>query len=264
LRGKPKDARSTDAHVAAHQLRCPYCVALSRWPPRGDRRRSIDYGVLACAACAYPSSTHPPRHLADEVSSASAPSNVTTQGSVAQCWICLRSATRCSTCCGRTPPRRSHAPSARCCLTRGRLLRAPLRRPDFVVADAVTRGSARLDVRRHEAHGRVRRLRAPHGHALGVVEAHQDVTPTLLDRSFWRLWSRGGSCTRADVICCDASAPLPCRRAVPRWPSATMRCTTSGATASHVRTAPVTAWAGAVVITHAHSALGENATAATR
>jgi hypothetical protein len=137
--------------------------------------------------------------------------------------------------------------------------------PTFVVADAITRTVAACV----ELPPRTRFVDVCGGCGhlsttlAGLAADRPGVTPTLLDRSFWRLWlARRFLAPTADVVCCDANVPLPlatgcaslsvCNDAVHYvWGK---RLITS-------ELHRITSWSGAVVVTHAHSVLGDNASA---
>jgi SAM-dependent methyltransferase len=137
--------------------------------------------------------------------------------------------------------------------------------PTFVVAESVTRTVAsRLEL---PPRTRFVDVCGGCGHLsttlAGLAADWPGTTPTLLDRSFWRLWlAQRFLAPTADVVCCDANVPLPlatgcaslsvCNDAIHYvWGK---RLITS-------ELQRVTSWCGAVVVTHAHSVLGDNATA---
>jgi uncharacterized protein YbaR (Trm112 family)/SAM-dependent methyltransferase len=251
------------------QLRCPYCGGAFEVAGRAViDGESIDYGVLACACCAYPIVDGIPLViLADEVSAAIRAIERDDRKEALRQVLDLPAQRHALFDALRTDAAATFSRAVRALLPDGEGDYYVLRfgDPTFVVADAVTRAvAARLDVppgtRLVDVCGGCGHLTAT---LSALSEAHQGVTPTLLDRSFWRLWlARRFLAPRADVICCDANAPLPLSTGC----AALTVCNDAvhyvwGKRLLVSELHRVTAWAGAVVITHAHSALGDNATA---
>lgn len=250
-------------------LRCPFCGGVFEVAGRtvvdGD---SIDYGVLGCACCAYPIVDGiPVVTLGDEISAAIRALERDDRQEALRQVLDLPAQRHPLFDALRAEPDTTFARAVRPLLPDGEGDYYVLRfgDPTFVVADAVTRAvAARIDLapgtRLVDVCGGCGHLTAT---LAALAEAHQHVTPTLLDRSFWRLWlARRFLAPQADVVGCDANAPLPlstgcasmtvCNDAVHYvWGKRLL--------VSELHR--ITAWAGAVVITHAHSALGENATA---
>ena len=250
-------------------LRCPFCggvIEAVGLPP--GAAASIDYGVLSCVCCAYPVAEGiPVLALSDDVTKAIHAIERGERDEALGLLLDLPPERREVFAALRDDETATFAQAVRALLPDGEGDYYVLRYgdPTFVVADAITRTVAscvELPPRT-----RVVDVCGGCGHlstTLAVLAADRPgVTPTLLDRSFWRLWlAQRFLAPTADVVCCDANVPLPlatgcasmsvCNDAIHYvWGK---RLVTS-------ELQRITSWSGAVVVTHAHSVLGDNASA---
>ena len=136
--------------------------------------------------------------------------------------------------------------------------------PTFIVADTVTRLVAgqlpSLAGRLVDVCGGCGHLTATLTELAAIVGGPP---PLLLDRSFWRLWTAGRFLApQADLVCCDANVSLPLRSgraSLVTCNDAFHYVWSKRSLASELER--ITRTDGAVILTHVHNALGDNATA---
>ena len=250
-----------------NDLRCPYCGGAFNVSPALDPgAATCSHAVLCCACCAYPVVEGiPVLTLGDEVTAAIRAIERGDHDAALGHVLDLPAARHDEFRRLCTDADASFARAVRALLPDGEGDYYVLRfgDPTFVVADTVTRVVA---AQLPDAKGRFVDVCGGCGHlttTLAELAAAAAPTPLLLDRSFWRLWLAGRFLApSADLACCDANVPLPLASGC----ASLVACNdafhyvwSKRLLASEMER--IARADGAVVITHVHSALGDNATA---
>jgi uncharacterized protein YbaR (Trm112 family) len=255
-------------HTLLHDLRCPYCGGIfSVSPTSAPAEQTPSFAVLSCWCCAYPIVDGiPVLVLGDEVSAAI---KAIEAGDFAQALHLVLDL---------SPARHQRFDELRASndVPFARAVRALLPDgegdyyvlrfgdPTFVVADTLTRLIAR------QLTGPARRMVDVCGGCGHLTATLTELAaqfggppPLLLDRSFWRLWlARRFLAPAAEMVCCDANVSLPLgsgRATLAVCNDAFHYVWAKRLLASELER--ISRVDGAIILTHVHNALGDNATA---